>query len=208
MRDPTARYVYPVLDLGLDLRDRLTAGRTPAFDPEHARLMERLMAPIPDVGPAGRDGFLGIRYALASWLDETFTRAPGWADRWNERKMEVALYGTNDRAWKFWQQARLAEQLTTDDALEVFFLCVQLGFRGNLAGTPAALAEWIGATRDRLCRLTPEPTAYDLEPDPAQDVPPRHGERRFERMLATAGAALLVVIPVTGFLLAYRAGGR
>jgi type VI protein secretion system component VasF len=98
--------------------------------------------------------------------------------------------------------------MPTDDALEVFYLCVRLGFRGTLGEDPTRFGEWQAAARDRLARLPALQTPYDLEPDPTPDVPPRHGERRFERMLRTAGAVLLVVIPVVGFLAAFRAGGR
>lgn len=221
MHDATARFVYPVLETGLRLKRRLGRGAPPPLDREHARLKELLFAPTPAdplFGPVGqspdpgrrqaadRAGFLGVRYALACWLDELFTRAPEWADRWNERKLEVELYGTNDRAWKFWEQARLAEQAPADDALEVFYLCVRLGFRGSLGEDPARLAEWLSAARERLSRLPPHQSPYDLEPDPAPDVPPRFGERRYERMLRAAGAALLVATPVVGFLLAFRAG--
>jgi type VI secretion system protein ImpK len=225
MHETTARFVYPVLEVGLRLKRRLGRGAAPAFDREHGRLKELLFAPAPpgpvlgplpaETGrggvrhsPADRSAFLGVRYALACWLDELFTRAPEWADRWNERKLEVELYGTNDRAWKFWEQARLAEQMPADDALEVFYLCVRLGFRGSLGEDPARLAEWLTATRDRLSRLPANPTPYDLEPDPTPDVPPRHGERVFERMMRAAGAVLLVAVPVVGFLVAFRAGGR
>ena len=220
MHDPTARFVYPVLEAGLRLKRRLAGGSPPPFDREHARLKELLFAPVPPdpvFGPApeptsGRRtdpvAFLGVRYALACWLDELFTRAPGWADRWNERKLEVELYGTNDRAWKFWEQARLAEQAPADDALEVFYLCVRLGFRGSLDADPTRLGEWLTAARDRLARLPAYQTPYDLEPDPTPDVPPRHAARRFDRMLRVAGAVLLVAVPAVGFLLAFRAGGR
>jgi type VI secretion system protein ImpK len=218
MHDPTARFVYPVLEAGLRLKRQLTTGLLPPFDREHARLKELLFAPVPAdplFGPdpvlgrrADATGFLGIRYALACWLDEVFTRAPGWADRWNERKLEVELYGTNDRAWKFWEQARYAEQHPADDALEVFYLCVRLGFRGTLDGNPARLEEWLIAARDRLAPVPSYQTLYDLEPDPAPDVAPRSAVHQFERMLRVAGAVMLVAMPVIGFLLAFRAGGR
>jgi type VI secretion system protein ImpK len=201
MHPDTARTVYPVLARGLAVKRRLAAGPPPAFDPEHAALKELLAA------AAGGDGrFLGVRYPLACWLDELFTGTPAWAARWTERKLEGELYGTNDRAWKFWEQARLAEQMPADDALAVFHLCVRLGFRGELREAPDRLAEWVAAATNRLARLPPLETPYDLEPDPAPAAPPRRAGRRFERMLAACGAGLLVLVPAAGFLLAFRAG--
>ncbi len=214
MRDETTRFVHPVLAHGLDLRGRLARGEPAAFDREHARLRELLLAgpadaavgPRPPV-PLGTP-FLGARYALACWLDELFTHGSPWADRWNERKVEVELYGSNDRAWKFWEQAAAAEQQPADDALEVFFRCALLGFRGTLAERPEKFAEWVAAARERLRVLPADETPYDLEPDPVPDVPPRRAARGFERMLAVAGAALLVLIPCAAFLVVASLGRR
>jgi type VI secretion system protein ImpK len=215
MRDETAGFVYPVLDHGLRLRGRLGRGELAAFDREHARLRELLLAGPADAGTIGPrppvppgTTFLGARYALAAWLDESFTHGSPWADRWNERKLEVELYGSNDRAWKFWEQARLAEQQPGDEALEAFFLCALLGFRGTLAEAPAKFEEWVAAARERLRVLPADETPYDLEPDPVPDVPPRRAARGFERMLATAGIALLALIPCAAFFVVATAGRR
>src|SRR5205807_5159764 len=86
---------------------------------------------LADEATEAGDRFLGVRYALACWLDEFFILNTPWEKKWNERKLEVELYGTNDRAWKFWRQAELALALPQDDAVEAFFLCVMLGFRGQ-----------------------------------------------------------------------------
>ena len=42
------------------------------------------------------------------WLDELFILYSSWESAWNERKLEGSLYGSNDRAWRFWEQARIA----------------------------------------------------------------------------------------------------
>jgi type VI secretion system protein ImpK len=221
MRNDTTRFVYPVLAHGLDLRGRLARGQPAAFDRGHARLKELLLAgpadtsaagPRPPILPStpggGSAAFLGSRYALVCWIDELFTHGSPWADRWNERKLEVELYGSNDRAWKFWEQAKLAEQQPGDDALETFFLCALLGFRGTLAEAPARFDEWIVAARERLRALPADETPYDLEPDPVPDVPPRRAARGFARMLAAAGVILLVLIPCAAFLVVAYAGRR
>ena len=66
---------------------------------------------------------------MVCWLDELFLVDSAWDARWNESKLELALYGTNDRAWHFWEQARLADTRPGTEALSAFFLCVMLGFR-------------------------------------------------------------------------------
>jgi type VI secretion system protein ImpK len=134
MQEEIANLVHPVLACGLRLKERLQQGDKPLLDVEQATLKGLLLSeaearrwtsfggeagaggPGELAAPgAGRRGgeqqFLGIRYALVCWLDELFTLDSPLAGAWNERKLEVALYGTNDRAWKFWDQARRAETL-------------------------------------------------------------------------------------------------
>lgn len=108
---------HPVFAYGLQLKARLESGERPVFDAEQGVLKGLLLSETEarrwsgyggDTGPAGLEGgarrgaqFLGVRYALVCWLDELFTLDSPWQGQWNEHKLEVALYGTNDRAWKF-----------------------------------------------------------------------------------------------------------
>ncbi len=217
MSDETAIFVYPVFESALRVREQLAGGRALEFEREHARLKELLssatvnstIGPRPEGrGSTSMVGFLGVRYALVCWADEIFTQFPSWRDRWNERKLEVELYGTNDRAWRFWDQAKLASRAADLDALETYFLCVQLGFRGTLGDDPNKLREWADVTRESLRELAVPESPFDLEPDPDFDAPPRKAEQRFERMLGVAASVALLLIPLAAFLLVSRLGGR
>jgi type VI secretion system protein ImpK len=220
MQEDLGNLAYPVLTYGLDLRDRLARGESPALASEQAALRRLLLTDLeagrwPDYGgdgdglppgtsrteavDAGTAAFLGARYALACWLDELFILYSPWEAAWNERKLEVGLYGTNDRAWKFWQQARLAEGRSSTDALEVFFLCVMLGFRGELGEDAEKLRAWVNSAQARLTRAGqewPHPPALD----PPTNVPPLHGRDRFRRMVYYGSLALLLLIPLVSFL--------
>lgn len=216
MNAETASLVYPVLEHGLRVRSGLAQGRAFTFEREHARLKELLPTSAANLGstgpsPSGRalpSDFLGVRYILACWVDELFITGTPWRDQWNERKLEVELFGSNDRAWKFWDQARLAEQMPSDDVLEVIFLCVQLGFRGTMLEDPVALKTWLTAARDRLRELPIEESPYELEPDPPFEAAPRHATHAYERMLAVVGIVALILVPCAAFVLISEAGGR
>jgi type VI secretion system protein ImpK len=233
MREEIANVVHPVLARGLDLRGRLLAGEEPVFAAEQAALLGLLggerearrwpayggdepaagggelipyagpRAPASEVAPA-YGPFLGGRYALACWLDELFILDTPWSQRWNEQKLEVRLYSSNDRAWKFWEQARQAADRTDTDALEVYFLCVMLGFTGELVDDPARLAGWIAATRSQLLRAGQGQWRAPPGLDPGTHVPPLRGRRALKRMLLTASAVLLAVVPVVALFLARR----
>ena len=213
MQDTISSLVHPILAYGLDLKGRLDRGESPTIEIEQAALKGLLLSEVEsrryaafggDVEKVGDESrgrgsqtFLGIRYALTCWLDELFIVDSPWSKAWNERKLEVAFYGTNDRAWKFWVQARLAEGRPGIDALEVFFLCVMLGFRGELREEPERLRAWAAAAQTQVARGHGQKWPVPPELEPASNVPPLHGADRLRRFTVVAFVFLLVLIPVS-----------
>lgn len=218
MREELAELVHPVFTYGLRLLERVRKNERVDLDTEQAALkgllltdMEsrrhadfggeggldgaNVMASRGETTRRGMDSFLGIRYALVCWLDEIFILDSPWSRSWNEQKLETALYGTNLRAEWFWQQARLAESRPGTDALEVFFLCVMLGFRGELREDPAKLQQWVLNTQARVVRQQGQEWPAPPEHDPPTNVPPRQGREQFERMVLLVAVAILVLIP-------------
>ncbi|MFK7820830.1 MAG: DotU family type IV/VI secretion system protein, partial [Planctomycetaceae bacterium] len=53
-----------------------------------------------------------------------------FAKEWQNTPLELELYGTRSRAWRFFENAAEARSLENSDALEVFALCVANGFEG------------------------------------------------------------------------------
>jgi type VI secretion system protein ImpK len=232
MRAEIANIVYPVFSAGLRLKERLDAGEEPVFDSEQSALLGLLQAGARERSPvvlsefagegaeepAGElavpfedsarraERFLGIRYALACWLDEVFVLDSPWSARWNERKLEGTLFGTNDRAWKFWEQARLAATRPGSEALEAFFLCVVLGFRGEMAEQTERLRAWVAGTRTQISRGQAREWAAPPEIEPPTAVPPLRGRQRLQRMALVAGLCLLGLVPVVAFFLVRRLG--
>lgn len=224
MNEPLAGLVHRVLSYGLELRQRLAQGERAALSAEQAVLKDMLLAAqaaderrefgadAPARGiVSGRPGdaprFLGIRYLLVCWLDEIFTDGSAWGRAWNERKLEMELYGSNDRAWRFWEQARLAQNRVGSDALEACYLCVALGFQGELASDLEKLEAWTTAVKRQLGQVRePEwPLADELVPP--CDAPPLLGEQRLERMVLTGWLALLTAIPLVTFMVFRRFSG-
>ncbi len=230
MQAALSNVVHAVLLRGLDLKKRLEDGPLPSLDVEQAILKDLLLAEsetaqVPEYGldrdrprgkldgtgapsaTSGKDDFFGVRYALVCWLDELFTRGSSdWAADWNEQKLEVELYGSNDRSWRFWQQAQLARSRATDDALEAFYLCVMLGFRGDLREHDEQLRRWAGAARQRLGQISEIEWPYASQlnvPVPAQ---PLRGRRRLRRMVMVACLTVVAVIPSIAFLLVWKVG--
>ena len=219
MENDLSTLVQRVFRHGIQLKQRLLRGETFHLKNEQAVLKRLLLseeeaAHIPEYGsetPAATGGeafygaapakertapFLGIRYLLVCWLDETFLIDSPWDVLWNENKLELALYGTNDRAWRFWEQARLAETRTGGTALWASFLSVMLGFRGDLREDSARLRAWVDAARQRLGQRRPT----DWTPPPSREivtnVPPLMGREALRRMVVSCGTFLLILLPV------------
>jgi type VI secretion system protein ImpK len=221
MRDEVAQMIYPVMAQGLRLKERLDRGELPVLPRESGGLdadrdpvarekvrervvtailgeqaaLERLL--IPEVGgSAASDETAEARYALACWLDEVFIASSPWGPQWNERKLEVRLFGTNDRGEEFWRRAKDALALAEIDQLEVYLLCVMLGFRGRLRDDPAQLRDWTNTAR----RLVETNLGSSWVDPPMRDlrsfVPPLRGDDRFRSMAARAGILGLIAVPL------------
>jgi type VI secretion system protein ImpK len=233
MRDEIGNLVHPVLMYGVDLKDRLDRGEDPNLESEQAQLKSLLLSDADarrhsdfggegdtahsmvsvvgatragEAGRRGSDSFLGIRYALACWIDEIFILGSSWESAWNERKLEVTLYGTNDRAWKMWEQAKKAESRSGTDSLETFYLTVMMGFRGDLRDSVDKLRTWTSNAQARIFRgLGQEwPTPADL--DPPINVPPLRGRDLLQKVVMIGGVILLLLILLVAFFVVQQLG--
>lgn len=212
MREEIANLVYPIFARGLHLRERLLRGEDPSFESEQAELLGLLLSDsearrYPEFGGVGSSasgGFLGARYALVCWLDELFILDSPWSQRWNENKLEVRLYSTNDRAWKFWDQAQLAADRTQSDALETCFACVMLGFTGEKIDNPTQMLDWLAVTRKQLRQIGQSTWRSPPGLEPGTRVPLLRGREALRRLLLCSCVVLLVTIPLITFVLARR----
>jgi len=223
MQHEVETLVHRVLRHGIQLKERLRQGETFDLRNEQAVLKRLLLTEeqarqLPDYGSDAvgftsqepvygtplttqdRAGtFLGIRYALVCWLDELFLIDSPWDAQWNETKLEQSLYGSNDRAWKFWEQAKLGDKRPGLTALKTYFLCVMLGFRGDFRDDTAFLTAWVDATRRRLTQDAPGDWPKPPDRDIKTSVPPLYGRDALRRMVIACGTLLLILIPVVSF---------
>jgi type VI secretion system protein ImpK len=207
MRAEIARLVHPVIAYGLRLRERLDRGEVPDLLTEQAALRGMLFSEgparqWPDFGGDGTGHFLGVRYALVCWLDEIFILDSPWTTQWNERKLEEALYQTNDRAWKFWEQAERAAD--RPDALEAFYLCVILGFRGIYREDPARVSEYRRNWEKVFHQVQQKGPTMPPDSKPAMNVRPMRGRDRFQKVVMAWAVAMLIVLPVLTAYVVYN----
>ncbi len=201
MRPEILSLVHRILGQGLRLRSLLRLHREPDekfLEQEHTRLRALLsMADnalqFPDYAgdrPLGESDryFLGVRYALTCWADEVVTRdAPEWVERWwLDKQLEALLFNRVDKSYLFWEQANLAEGRSEIDALEGYYLCVMLGFRGHYRDKPGEIEQWRARVEPRIVQALNEPWPAPNSRPPPKDYEPHLGRERFQRGLAVA----------------------
>jgi type VI secretion system protein ImpK len=197
------RHTLDVLAHGLALKDRVAAGEPLLIDAEHARLKQLLMADgavagHPDYGdssprpvPFDTREFLGVRYALACWLDEIFISDPAcpWNQDWKDRALESDVYGgSQERAWRFWVMADKALKRPGTDAVEAYLWCVVLGFRGD-PRVGISPPDWVNQARQRVQAAKQQEFRLPADLGLRTHVPPLRGRDRFR----TAARVLLLV---------------
>ncbi len=124
-----SRAVDPIFLYVLNLLDRISKEEQLNVQEERLKIRSRLEEAVAIVGQ-GPEWDLA-KYALVSWIDEVLLEAP-WDGRdwWNNNVLEVELFNTRLCNEQFYVKSKEASLLPKRDALEVFYVCVVLGFRG------------------------------------------------------------------------------
>jgi type VI secretion system protein ImpK len=135
-----SKAVDPIFTHVLGLLERIEAGENPSIKEERLRILGWLDQAEGQLG-RGADWQL-TKYALVSWIDDVLIVDAPWEGRmwWKENALEVEVFKTRLRNEQFYVKAREAASLAQKDALEVFYLCVVLGFRGLYRDPMAAAA--------------------------------------------------------------------
>lgn len=133
-----SRAVDPIFLLILGLLDRISRQEEVVIFDERLRIRKMVEEAEAIVGLTS-DWELA-KYALVSWIDEVLVDAP-WdgSDWWNNNVLEVELFNTRLANEQFYVRSLQASALPTRDALEVFYVCVVLGFRGLYRDPDAAV---------------------------------------------------------------------
>jgi type VI secretion system protein ImpK len=128
-----------------DLRQRVTD------------LLDRMVGKARSEGVSDQE-IAEARYALVAYIDEQILKS-SWAGRgeWMNQPLQLGLYREFDAGEKFF--ARLRALLSHGDrlpAIEIYFLCLALGFRGAYGDRdPAALASFVSTAQQQIARALP-----------------------------------------------------
>jgi type VI secretion system protein ImpK len=181
-----AAAVDPIFLHVLGLLDRIARGESRHVQEERASIRALIDQAGAKLG--GGQQWELAKYALVCWIDEVLIEAP-WDGRewWNNNVLEVDLFKMREAAERFFFDAKEASTLPQRDALEVFYVCVILGFRGlyrdpdgamgltQARNLPADLDTWVRQTSLAIHLGQGRPVIADGGA-PGEGAPPLHGQ--------------------------------
>jgi type VI secretion system protein ImpK len=178
---------------------RLRANRQVASDAESFRLHIKQLVSTAEqearqLGYAPTDARYAL-YAVVSFLDESVLNSgqPMFAD-WSRRPLQDEIFGGHIGGEVFFQYLRqlMAREDSEDlaDVLEVYQLCLLLGFQGRYsASAREELQVLVARVGDQIARI--RGGFGELSPGwapPPGDIATRHGDRWLKRLGIGAGA--------------------
>ncbi|MGL4511475.1 MAG: DotU family type IV/VI secretion system protein [Lacipirellulaceae bacterium] len=124
-----AQAVDPVFLYALALLDRIARDEPSSPEEEQLRLRKLIDEAEASLGNVVEWDL--AKYAIVSWIDEMLVDSP-WKGRdwWSNNVLEIALFNSRQCHELFFLKAHEASKLVGREALEVFYVCVILGFRG------------------------------------------------------------------------------
>src|SRR4051812_36824459 len=163
MKDAFGQVIDPILRYVIELRRGADQGAHPTLEQVRADLIG-LFAEAEQKAAGARDTAASyglVKYALVYWADEVLINS-AWshADEWRYHILEWEFFRENVGGEKFYEKAEESERLSDTDPLEVFFLCVTLGFQGKLGFEKTQLRRWVERVYSRLAAANQAPDKF------------------------------------------------
>jgi type VI secretion system protein ImpK len=168
MTDAFTEVVAPVIEGVIEFQDGLLRGKHPKLEEQKRELFDLLNRAEDKAGRTSSElarNFELAKRALVYWIDEILITST-WvhAHEWANHILEFSLYHESVAAVRFYEKAAEAEKRDSTDPLETFFLCVALGFRGDLGSDAEEIARWASRVHERVIEGTKHPEQYLPEP--------------------------------------------
>lgn len=194
--------VDPIFLHVLELLERCSAGENPQPHEERPKIVALIDQAEALLGAS--EEWATAKYGIASWIDEVLVDAP-WsgAEWWSNHVLEVQYFGTRLCSEQFFLKAREASESLDRDALEVYYNCVLLGFRGMYGeqqmaaafaqahGMPPDLESWARQTALSVRLGQGRPPLAVVRQD-VQGASPRRSRAAVGWIWVAAGAAALL----------------
>ena len=205
-----------ILSYALQLRKAKDPGDPEALRRNVDELFASLDARAKEAGISSENVGLA-KYALAATIDEVILTSSWPAkEAWSGRPLQLEYFNDFAAGEEFYSKIEGLRR-TTDparvDVLEVYFLCLALGFKGkyaDLAGMEKLRVLMVGLAEEiRAARGAARPEGAALSPvgSPPDPLPQIVGSIPVWAIAAACAAALLVAFVILSALLGSHAGG-
>jgi type VI secretion system protein ImpK len=176
--------------------------------PSAEELRRRIMALLDRMVAAGRTAqvpdadIAEARYALVAFIDEQVLRS-SWHGRteWMSQPLQLLLFREYTAGENFFARMRaLLQQGNRLAPLQVYYLCLTLGFRGafGISGDAAALHSFAEAAQQQI--MAGLPPAHKISPHAEPRDRRRAGKVSRTPLLALMGACFVVALLTYGAL--------
>jgi type VI secretion system protein ImpK len=209
-----AKAVDPIFLCVLDLLERIEQNKPIVINEERSRIQRHIDNSEMKLG--NTPDWELAKYAMVSWIDSMLIGSPWSGSNWWENNpLERTYFFGRNAFTQFFTKAKEASMLTNKDALEVYYLCVVLGFRGfyneptaaqyaSQMGLPPRLEEWANQTAASIQIGLGRPQ-IENSPIVGDGAPPLDGKSRLVTMslvgtalVAAALAYALLLFPTLG----------
>lgn len=151
-----------------------------------------------------KDDLAGItRYLLACWLDELFVVDTQLTRQWNENKLEIRLFGTNDRAWRFWDYVNSENVSKNMEVSQISLSCIMHGFQGQLVESHTELAVWVEKCNASLYQSARESWSPPPSLPIVAETPALKGFDNLELAIQLVISFGVLLVPAISFLIVY-----
>ncbi len=147
--------------------------------PPVAELRQQLLTALDAMVGKGRAAGLSdldlaeARYALVAFIDEQILKS-NWVGRaeWMGQPLQLQLYGEYTAGENFFHRLRGLLEAGISPALEIYYLCLALGFRGvyGTSGDQRAIAQFTQTAQQNVLRALPSGTKLGPHAEPADRV--------------------------------------
>ena len=158
------------LALALQLQTAAEFGAAEVLRERTRRLLRQAERDAQDAG-YDRDDTREATFAVVAFIDETI-QGSSWSDReqWLAQPLQLEMYDRNDAGEEFFSRLDALRGAVSEqaDVLEVYYLCLALGFRGRYEFLPPGehrdLVSAVYGDLAKAPQLAPGPLAPHAEP--------------------------------------------
>ncbi len=174
-----ARSVQNLPDMAATLFSLILSLRTSSNYGAEEELRGKILGSLNQIDRDGleagiaREDLEAVKYPLVAFIDETILNSE-WKGRehWRERPLQLDLFGETIAGERFFERLEKVRRAgeSKADLLEVYYLCLALGFEGKykISG-PAKLRELLNDVRREIGGVRVKSTAEVLSPHDRRD---------------------------------------